>query len=173
MLEHKNKKLIATVREKTKIFLEKREERAVFRKCQGYEVYVRCRYCGDWTRGKDFCNKQHFRNYEAIKPQFAKEKLERNGLRKMIERYNKLCDAYDELFEMYQKLVPLKEIDGFLKTGASVDEVEKVMIIRAIRQHNYNYWKTAQTLGFTRRTLYNKLERYGLNKREKVRQLYG
>ncbi|MGQ9497362.1 MAG: sigma-54-dependent transcriptional regulator [Desulfotomaculales bacterium] len=56
---------------------------------------------------------------------------------------------------------------GFAPRGATLreilDDVERSVILRTLREHNYNRSKTAQALGINRRTLYNKLKEYGLD----------
>jgi DNA-binding NtrC family response regulator len=47
-------------------------------------------------------------------------------------------------------------------TGLSVQENEKQLIVRALKQTNGNRTKAAKVLGMSRRTLYRKLAEYGL-----------
>jgi two-component system response regulator HydG len=51
---------------------------------------------------------------------------------------------------------------GSFNVELSLDEVEKNHILRALAYHDGNKTKTAQSLGITIKTLYNKLHRYGL-----------
>lgn len=44
-----------------------------------------------------------------------------------------------------------------------MEDVERSVILRALREHDYNRTKTAQSLGINRRTLYAKLKQYGLD----------
>ena len=42
----------------------------------------------------------------------------------------------------------------------TIDEMEKNMIITALKKHDGNYSTAAEQLGITRQTLYNKTKRY-------------
>lgn len=44
-----------------------------------------------------------------------------------------------------------------------LEDVERSVILRTLREHGYNRSKTAQALGINRRTLYAKLKQYGLD----------
>ena len=44
----------------------------------------------------------------------------------------------------------------------TLDDMEKRMIINTLRKNNFNQVMTAEQLGITRQTLYNKIKRYGL-----------
>lgn len=44
----------------------------------------------------------------------------------------------------------------------TLEEMEKKMIIRTLKRNNYNQSLTADQLGVTRQTLYNKLKKYGI-----------
>ncbi|MFO7931563.1 MAG: sigma-54 dependent transcriptional regulator [Desulfosalsimonas sp.] len=46
--------------------------------------------------------------------------------------------------------------------GSSLDEIEKSAIVRALERAEGNKSEAARLLGITRRTLYNKLEKYGI-----------
>jgi DNA-binding NtrC family response regulator len=46
----------------------------------------------------------------------------------------------------------------------SLDDVEKNHILRTLAYHQGNKTRTAQSLGVTIKTLYNKLHRYGILK---------
>ena len=49
-----------------------------------------------------------------------------------------------------------------IQVGTSIEEVEKLLIIRTLELHQGNKPKTAEALGISLKTLYNKLERYEL-----------
>jgi two-component system response regulator HydG len=74
-----------------------------------------------------------------------------------------------------EKQMPLslsgKPSDGALQTGTgarmgaegrSLEEIEKAAILSALAGANGNKSETARRLGITRKTLHNKLKRYGL-----------
>ena len=42
-------------------------------------------------------------------------------------------------------------------------DVERNIVLQALKEHNYNRTKTAQALGISRRTLYGKIKEYGLD----------
>ena len=48
------------------------------------------------------------------------------------------------------------------RIGATLQEVEREIIVRTLRSTGNNRQRTAQILGISRRALYNKLERYGI-----------
>lgn len=45
----------------------------------------------------------------------------------------------------------------------SLDEMEKQMIVKSLRYHNFSISKTAISLGITRSSLYRRMEKYGIN----------
>jgi DNA-binding NtrC family response regulator len=49
-----------------------------------------------------------------------------------------------------------------IPVGTSIDAVEKLLILRTLELHHGNKPKTAEILGISLKTLYNKLERYEL-----------
>lgn len=49
-------------------------------------------------------------------------------------------------------------------TPATLADVEREAIRRALRQHNGNLSATALSLGITRQALYRKLEKFNLNR---------
>ncbi|MCF8036082.1 MAG: sigma-54 dependent transcriptional regulator [Desulfobacteraceae bacterium] len=51
---------------------------------------------------------------------------------------------------------------GMDDAGSSLDEIEKSAIVRSLEKAGGNKSEAARLLGITRRTLYNKLEKYGL-----------
>lgn len=44
----------------------------------------------------------------------------------------------------------------------SLEDLEKMMIINVLKKHGFNQNKTAEQLGITRQTLYNKIKKYGI-----------
>jgi transcriptional regulator of acetoin/glycerol metabolism len=48
----------------------------------------------------------------------------------------------------------------------SLEEMEKEHIIEVLHQTNWNRSKTARILGIDRKTLYDKMKRYEINKSE-------
>jgi DNA-binding NtrC family response regulator len=46
----------------------------------------------------------------------------------------------------------------------AVTELETQMIVDALRRHDWNISRTAKELGLTRRGLYMKIERYGIER---------
>ena len=46
-----------------------------------------------------------------------------------------------------------------------VDEFERRVIEESLRRHNYHRGETARELGISRVTLYNKIRRYGIERR--------
>jgi two-component system response regulator HydG len=47
-----------------------------------------------------------------------------------------------------------------IRTGMTIDDMEKVMIRETLKQTGGNLSKSARILGITRKTLHNKLDRY-------------
>lgn len=58
------------------------------------------------------------------------------------------------------------EVTAEKRTGQTLYEilsdVERSVILRALKKHNFNRTKTAQELGINRRTLYEKIKEHGL-----------
>jgi len=77
----------------------------------------------------------------------------------MVERAAILCDGTVLDFNDSLKcpIIPLEGMGDF-----NLEEMEKRMIIRAIKAENSNLTRTAEQLGITRSTLYRKMEKYGL-----------
>jgi len=44
----------------------------------------------------------------------------------------------------------------------TLEEMERKMIISTLKKNNFNQMMTAEQLGITRQTLYNKLKKYGI-----------
>jgi DNA-binding NtrC family response regulator len=51
---------------------------------------------------------------------------------------------------------------GFSQQPETLDEMEKRMIMGALKKNRQNQSITAEQLGITRQTLYNKLKKYGI-----------
>ena len=54
------------------------------------------------------------------------------------------------------------EETGFYNQSETLEEMEKKMIISALKKNMQNQSATAEQLGITRQTLYNKIKKYGL-----------
>jgi DNA-binding NtrC family response regulator len=54
------------------------------------------------------------------------------------------------------------EDSGMLNATETIEEMEKKMIINALKKNSQNQSITAEQLGITRQTLYNKIKKYGL-----------
>jgi len=63
----------------------------------------------------------------------------------------------DDLPMSFSDIAPIK------KTSGTLEESEKQQIARTLRQTDNNKKKTAEILNISRKTLYNKLNKYGLN----------
>lgn len=50
-----------------------------------------------------------------------------------------------------------------VKIGMTLAQVEKGLIIRTLAHAGDNRSRTSEILGISRRTLYNKMERYGIS----------
>jgi len=69
------------------------------------------------------------------------------------------CDdtiTIDDLPHSFAEIAPQQQ-------NGTLEETEKQQIIRTLRQTGNNKKKTAEILNISRKTLYNKLEKYGLN----------
>ena len=44
----------------------------------------------------------------------------------------------------------------------TLEEMERKMIISTLKKNNFNHLITAEQLGITRQTLYNKIKKYGI-----------
>ena len=55
-----------------------------------------------------------------------------------------------------------KGTDEIASDTLNLDEVEKAAVVKAIQLHNGNISKAAEELGFTRASLYRRMEKYGL-----------
>lgn len=52
--------------------------------------------------------------------------------------------------------------DSFMHSTETLEEMEKKMIISTLKKNNFSQTLTAEQLGITRQTLYNKLKKYGI-----------
>jgi transcriptional regulator of acetoin/glycerol metabolism len=59
-------------------------------------------------------------------------------------------------------LQPAPETGAPALEQLTLDEVERVLIQRALRRHDGNVSEAAKTLGLSRSALYRRLERHGL-----------
>lgn len=55
-----------------------------------------------------------------------------------------------------------KQVSMNIHVGMSLDEIEKELIIRTMEYTNHNRTKTSEILGISRRALYNKFKRHGI-----------
>jgi DNA-binding NtrC family response regulator len=78
-----------------------------------------------------------------------------------IEKAVILCDSdfvTSQDFNFTSQIQP----DKSLKKGLSLEEGEKIIIINALNNNNWNISEAAKELGIGRQTLYRKIEKYGL-----------
>ncbi len=101
-------------------------------------------------------------------------KLEKDGLEKL--KRNAWYGNIRELQHTIEKAVILAESDSlkasdflFIENDAGIgnltetlDEMEQKMIISTLKRNGFNHGLTAEQLGITRQTLYNKLKKYGI-----------
>lgn len=116
----------------------------------------------------------HFLNIYGKKYNKSYLKLQKDGLEKL--KRNAWYGNIRELQHTIEKAVILAESDSlttsdFLLTendaGVSdlpetLEEMEKKMIISTLKKNGFNHGLTAEQLGITRQTLYNKLKKYGI-----------
>ena len=79
-------------------------------------------------------------------------------LQHAIEKAVILCDGDIVGPESF----PFSSIEDRLEEGETLEAMERKMIIRALDKNKGNLSNTANQLGITRQTLYNKLKKYGL-----------
>jgi DNA-binding NtrC family response regulator len=96
----------------------------------------------------------------------AMEKLKKNPwpgnireLQHAVEKAVILTDK-DELFASDFPFIT--QDSGFVDQSDTLEEMEKIMIVRALIRNNQNQSATADQLGITRQTLYNKIKKYGI-----------
>ena len=78
-----------------------------------------------------------------------------------IEKAIILCD-HEQLKETDFFLQAAPNMKDMLTSSLNIEDNEKVLIQKAIRKNEGNLTRAAQELGITRKTLYNKLEKYAL-----------
>jgi two-component system response regulator HydG len=87
-------------------------------------------------------------------------------LQNTIERLKILAENNEIRLDDVPFTIRMPKNKGESSNDFSIDlpleEVEKNHILRSLTYHHGNKTKTAQTLGITIKTLYNKLHRYGV-----------
>jgi two-component system response regulator HydG len=86
-------------------------------------------------------------------------------LQNTIERLKILAENHEIRLEDIPftiRMPKLRTDDAESAFDMPLDDVEKNHILRALAYHHGNKTKTAQSLGITIKTLYNKLHRYGI-----------
>jgi DNA-binding NtrC family response regulator len=63
---------------------------------------------------------------------------------------------------MLHRIAPREEIIK-IPIGTAMDEVEREVILRTLEAHDGNKTVTAEVLGISRRSIYNKLAIYGVD----------
>jgi two-component system response regulator HydG len=95
-------------------------------------------------------------------------------LQNTIERMKILCENHEIRIEDIpfgiRSPKSSKAESGEYEVGMPLDELEKNHILRALTYFQGNKTKTAQSLGITIKTLYNKLHRYGVIQTEGSQQ---
>src|SRR4029434_6034614 len=94
------------------------------------------------------------------------EEIQRRVIADTLEYVSRGTSHADELWAIPAK--PLSELgavnDGSptvaIRVGTSIEEVEKLLITKTLQLNHGNKPKTAESLGISLKTLYNKLERY-------------
>jgi transcriptional regulator with PAS, ATPase and Fis domain len=67
----------------------------------------------------------------------------------------------EDLF-MQKQLSPEKQDEMVSLDHLNIEDVEKILIRKALQKHNGHITRAAEELGLTRSSLYRRLERYGL-----------
>ncbi len=107
----------------------------------------------------------------------ALKRLEWTGnvreLRNVIERLVIMSNGNIAEQDVSDFAVPPKRSTGdesmysdFEKFQDFKDHVEKAFLIRKLEQHGWNISKTAETIGIQRSHLYNKMDKYGIERKE-------
>jgi DNA-binding NtrC family response regulator len=94
------------------------------------------------------------------------EEIQRRVIAATLEYVSGDTSKADELLGIPAK--PLTEIGAVnegsptvaIRVGTSIEEVEKLLITKTLQLNHGNKPKTAESLGISLKTLYNKLERY-------------
>ncbi len=91
-------------------------------------------------------------------------------LKNVLERGVILCDSGNIdiscLPVSFHDVILLDDSVNYIKNSSMV--IEKELIIGELIKGNWNQTKVAEKLGITRRTLYNKLKKYGISKKDYV-----
>jgi DNA-binding NtrC family response regulator len=97
---------------------------------------------------------------EVITPDHLSPELKRHAkpLTPLVEAGSKPIATYDTHF------TPFKNIPEGGTLEEAVSELEMQMIRAALARHNWNISRVAVELGLTRRGLYLKIARYGIEK---------
>jgi DNA-binding protein Fis len=159
---------------KVEIFDESRKLKKLYKSfCDmGYVIFHRCKFCGAWTTEEDFCNSDHSKQFERIKHKFPKFRATEEEIGHLRNDFLNLQDAYRNILNEYINLKALKPVAEVLKKPFTISEMEKEVILYKLKFHNFNFLKTAKSIGVTRRTLYNKLDEYGIKNREALKEYY-
>jgi len=83
-----------------------------------------------------------------------------------IERYAKLITsamARDEKLPQIDGKVATVSINDYL-AERTIDEIERQQVSALLRKHNWHIERTSQAMGLPRRTLYNKMMKYGIRR---------
>jgi transcriptional regulator with PAS, ATPase and Fis domain len=116
----------------------------------------------------------HFLNIYGKKYNKSSLKLQKDGLEKL--KRNAWYGNIRELQHTIEKAVILAESDsltasdfllmehdaGVSDLPETLEEMEQKMIISTLKKNGFNHGLTAEQLGITRQTLYNKLKKYGI-----------
>ncbi|MEW6108471.1 MAG: sigma-54 dependent transcriptional regulator [Nitrospirota bacterium] len=86
-------------------------------------------------------------------------------LENVVERAVILCDS--ETINLKDLSLPVTYISEKAGANPSLEEMEKMHILRVLKEANGNQSKTSHLLGIDRKTLYLKLKKYGLNDSDK------
>ena len=96
----------------------------------------------------------------------ALEKLKRNSwpgnIRELQHTIEKAVILADTSNLKATDFVFFENDSELLARAETLEEMEKKMILRTLKRNDYNQTLTADQLGVTRQTLYNKLKKYGI-----------
>ncbi|MBN2543918.1 sigma-54-dependent Fis family transcriptional regulator [bacterium] len=82
-------------------------------------------------------------------------------LENIIERA-KILSGDEQITPEYILLPKINEKTSFEPASLNIDQVEKELLIKALEESNGNKTKAAKILGITRRMIYSKIQKYGL-----------
>jgi DNA-binding NtrC family response regulator len=109
------------------------------------------------------------RKYNKINPELQKdglEKLKRNhwfgNIRELQHTIEKAIILSDGNKLKATDFVFFEHDIKVTNETETLDEMERKMIISTLKKNNFNQIMTAEQLGITRQTLYNKIKRYGI-----------